>query len=191
MPKSAKEQIIAMLLTVLFIWACGPAAAAVQIKGQVQGGGGPIANSTVTLWAASANAPSQLAQVQTVARTQKTELKASSLRCPSQKHLELVVYARGGLTQPCCSLFAGYKVPALRLADWRHHTVADLRDQQLGDPFFLILREHGFQRIYEIVRAQDPDLYKLLPAYGSASSVCHFCSIVMGGPLGARVRLRR
>ena len=66
MPKSAKEQIIALLLTAgLFVWACGPAAAAVQIKGQVQGGGGPIANSTVTLWAASANAPAQLAQVQT------------------------------------------------------------------------------------------------------------------------------
>ena len=31
----------------------------------MQGGGGPIANSTVTLWAASANAPSQLAQVAT------------------------------------------------------------------------------------------------------------------------------
>ena len=32
------------------------------IEGQVQGGGGPIASSTVTLWSASANAPSQLAQ---------------------------------------------------------------------------------------------------------------------------------
>ena len=71
MPKSAKAQIIAMLLTaVLFVWACGPAAAAVRIEGQVQGGGGPIAKSTVTLWAASANAPSQLAQVQTDANGQ-------------------------------------------------------------------------------------------------------------------------
>jgi hypothetical protein len=66
MPKSAKEQIIAILLTsVLFVWACGPVAAAVRIEGQVQGGGGPIASSTVTLWSASANAPSQLGQVKT------------------------------------------------------------------------------------------------------------------------------
>ena len=66
MAKSAKVQIIAALLTAgLFGWACSPAEAAVQIKGQVQGGGAPIANSTVTLWAASANAPSQLAQVAT------------------------------------------------------------------------------------------------------------------------------
>ena len=66
MPKSAKEQIIAILLTaVLFVWACGPVAAAVRIEGRVQGGGGPIANSTVTLWSASANAPSQLGQVKT------------------------------------------------------------------------------------------------------------------------------
>src|SRR5262245_62334578 len=50
---------------ILFVWSCGPAAAAIRIEGQVQGGGGPIANSTVTLWGASANAPSQLAQVQT------------------------------------------------------------------------------------------------------------------------------
>ena len=64
MPTNAKAQFIATLLTAgLFVWACGPAAAAVRIEGQVQGGGGPIANSTVTLWAASANAPAQLAQV--------------------------------------------------------------------------------------------------------------------------------
>jgi hypothetical protein len=30
---------------------CGPAAAAVRIEGQVQAGGGGIANSSVTLWA--------------------------------------------------------------------------------------------------------------------------------------------
>ena len=44
---------------------CNPAAAAISIEGQVQGGGAPIANSTVTLWSASASAPSQLAQVKT------------------------------------------------------------------------------------------------------------------------------
>src|SRR5262245_56625331 len=50
---------------ILFVSTCDPAAAATRIEGQVQGGGGPIANSTVTLWGAGANAPSQLAQVQT------------------------------------------------------------------------------------------------------------------------------
>src|SRR5262249_9203196 len=50
---------------ILFVSTCDPAAAAIRIEGQVQGGGGPIANSTVTLWGAGANAPSQLAQVQT------------------------------------------------------------------------------------------------------------------------------
>jgi len=42
-----------------------PAAAAESLKGQVLGGGAPISNSTVTLWAASAGAPKQLAQVRT------------------------------------------------------------------------------------------------------------------------------
>jgi len=36
-----------------------------QIRGQVLGGGAPVANSTVTLWAASAGAPKQLAQART------------------------------------------------------------------------------------------------------------------------------
>jgi len=65
MPKNAKAQFIAALTVGLFVWAWSPAAAAVRIEGQVQGGGGPIANSTVTLWAARANAPSQLGQVKT------------------------------------------------------------------------------------------------------------------------------
>ena len=44
---------------------CGPAAAAVRIEGQVQAGGGAVANSTVTFWGASAGEPKQLAQTQT------------------------------------------------------------------------------------------------------------------------------
>jgi hypothetical protein len=43
----------------------GSAAAAVNIEGQVQAGGGPVAHSTVTLWAASTSAPKQFAQVTT------------------------------------------------------------------------------------------------------------------------------
>ena len=38
---------------------------AADIKGQVLGGGAPIAKSTVTLWEASADAPKQLAQTKT------------------------------------------------------------------------------------------------------------------------------
>jgi hypothetical protein len=39
-----------------------PVAAAVNIQGQVQAGGGPLSNSTVMLWAASSGEPKQLAQ---------------------------------------------------------------------------------------------------------------------------------
>ena len=42
-----------------------PASAAERIQGQVLGAGAPIANSTVTLFAASAGAPKQLAQAST------------------------------------------------------------------------------------------------------------------------------
>ena len=41
------------------------AIAAVNLSGQVLGGGAPVANSTVTLWAASAGAPKELSQART------------------------------------------------------------------------------------------------------------------------------
>jgi len=66
MIKIGKALIIATLVAVgLFGWTYGPAAAAVRIEGQVQVGGGPVAETTVTLWAASATAPRQLAQTET------------------------------------------------------------------------------------------------------------------------------
>ena len=55
----------ALAMCGLFGWACNPAAADVRIEGQVQAGGGPLANSTVTLWEANAGDPKQLAQTQT------------------------------------------------------------------------------------------------------------------------------
>src|SRR5262245_10441542 len=42
-----------------------PAATALSIDGQVQAGGDAVAGSTVTLWAASAGEPRQLAQART------------------------------------------------------------------------------------------------------------------------------
>ncbi len=52
----------ALALCILF--SIGQASAA-DIKGQMMGGGAPVAQSTVTLWAASAGAPKQLAQTKT------------------------------------------------------------------------------------------------------------------------------
>ena len=45
--------------------ACMPSDAAVRLDGQVQAGGGPVANSTVMLWVASAGEPRQLGQTRT------------------------------------------------------------------------------------------------------------------------------
>ena len=42
-----------------------PALAAISLNGQVLGGGNPVANSTVTLWAATASAPAQMGQAHT------------------------------------------------------------------------------------------------------------------------------
>jgi hypothetical protein len=48
----------------MFAWVAG-AVTADALEGKVLGGGQPIANSTVTLWAASAGAPQQLGQGRT------------------------------------------------------------------------------------------------------------------------------
>src|SRR5499425_1674547 len=61
----AQLMICVGLVVGLLSFTSGPAAAAVRIEGQVQAGGGPLASSTVTLWAASAGDPRQLAQTRT------------------------------------------------------------------------------------------------------------------------------
>ncbi len=57
-----KATLVTLVASTLFL--AGRALAA-DIKGQVMGGGAPIAQSTVTLFAASAGAPKQLAQAKT------------------------------------------------------------------------------------------------------------------------------
>ena len=63
--KMDRTHIAAMLLTVGWLGLCGPAVAAVRIGGQVRVAGGPVASSTVTLWAASVGEPKQLDQTKT------------------------------------------------------------------------------------------------------------------------------
>jgi hypothetical protein len=58
------RQLPSISLALLTLLMSGQALAA-TIKGQVLGGGAPIANSTVTLWEASAGAPKQLGQTKT------------------------------------------------------------------------------------------------------------------------------
>ena len=57
--------IITASLGAMLLGAASYASAAVRIDGQVQAGGGPVANSTVTLWSGSAGEPKQLAQAKT------------------------------------------------------------------------------------------------------------------------------
>src|SRR5262245_33117994 len=64
--KIDRAQMATILLSVgVLSYACIPATAAGRVEGQVQAGGGPLANSTVTLWGASAGEPRQLAQART------------------------------------------------------------------------------------------------------------------------------
>jgi len=61
--KHSQTSVIAVLICCALL--TGSALAADSIKGQVLGGGAPIAKSTVTLWEASAAAPKQLGQSKT------------------------------------------------------------------------------------------------------------------------------
>lgn len=60
-----RQFVVGLLIFSCLVCASGPSAAAVRIEGLVQGGGGPVANSTVTLWAANAGQPRQLAHAST------------------------------------------------------------------------------------------------------------------------------
>ncbi len=53
------------MLSVAFLILAGSAVAADHLSGRVLGAGGPIANSTVTLWEASSNEPRKLAEAKT------------------------------------------------------------------------------------------------------------------------------
>jgi streptogramin lyase len=54
-----------LLIVGMLGFASAPTKAAIRIEGQVQAGGGPVANSTVTLWAASTGEPRQIGQTRT------------------------------------------------------------------------------------------------------------------------------
>jgi len=69
------------------------AQAAVRIEGQVQAGGGPLANSTVTLWAATVGEPKQLAQTKTRA---DGRFEIGSAATPG-KDVVLYLVAKGGV----------------------------------------------------------------------------------------------
>ena len=71
----------------------GSASAATSIAGQVQAGGAPVAASTVTLWAASGDAPKQLAQAKTADDGTFT-LALDAAAAPGQS---LYLIAKGGV----------------------------------------------------------------------------------------------
>jgi hypothetical protein len=83
---------MSLVLVVSGLLLAGTASAAGKLKGQVQGGGAPIASSTVTLWAASAGAPKQLAQAKTGA---DGRFALSAARAPGKDAI-LYLVAKGG-----------------------------------------------------------------------------------------------
>ena len=111
MLKVEKARMVAMLVTMgAMAWTCGSTAAAVRIEGQVQAGGGPLANSTVTLWAASAGEPRQLAQART---NNDGGFELSSQESPGADVI-LYVTAKGG--EPQASKGSGDNPAAALLA---------------------------------------------------------------------------
>ena len=96
------------VLAVSSLLFAGPASAADSLKGQVLGGGAPIANSTVTLWAASAGAPKQLAR----GRTGTDGRFALNATGAPGKDAVLYLVAKGG--QPAAAKVSGDN-PAIAL----------------------------------------------------------------------------
>jgi hypothetical protein len=91
MKHEAHVRSFAVWLAAMTLVAAAPAFAA-NLNGEVLGAGKPIAKSTVTLWAASAGAPKQLAQVQTDANGHFTV----ALPAASDPGTSLYLVAKGG-----------------------------------------------------------------------------------------------
>src|SRR5271165_7458854 len=79
-------------LAVLGLLVASPAIAAVRLNGQVLGAGAPIANSTVTLWAATSGPPARLGRARTGADG-RFSLNATT---EGAKDASLYLVARGG-----------------------------------------------------------------------------------------------
>lgn len=114
--------------------------------------------------------------------------EAAEFRCPGHAVQELVMYARDGLAQPCCSVYAGYDMPNLRIGDWRTQSVAELLDAQQGNGFFRVVADGGFRLLYEIIEDRAPDVRRRLPALRAALSPCHVCQMLMNGEDASRIR---
>src|SRR5208283_6172216 len=104
--KCYRKLVLGVLIVCVFL--AGAAFAADSIKGQVLGGGAPIAKSTVTLWEASADAPKQLGQTKTN-DDGRFEVRAKGAKSDSILYL----VATGGV--PKASRAAGGDNPAIAL----------------------------------------------------------------------------
>jgi hypothetical protein len=91
--------------------AVAPASAQQTLKGQVLGAGAPIADATVTLWAASAGAPAQLAQTRTGADG-RFALNAPGAR---GKGATLYLVAKGGTPKAAASKGANDAIALMAL----------------------------------------------------------------------------
>ncbi len=101
-------QISTTLALIIATLLCAFPSIAQQVTGRVQGGGAPIANSTVTFWTASAGAPKQLAQTRTGADGQ---FALNTAEAPD-KDAVLYLVAQGG--QPTANRASGDN-PAIAL----------------------------------------------------------------------------
>ena len=105
---AAAGKILLCALAACGVISSAPAFAADTLKGQVLGAGAPIANSTVTLFAAGAGAPRQLAQARTGADGRFTLTPASA----PARDASVYLVARGG--QPTAGKGSGNN-PAIAL----------------------------------------------------------------------------
>lgn len=121
-------------------------------------------------------------------RTKATAEEAAAFRCPGHAELEHVLYARDGMTMPCCGLFAGYATPALGLGDWRTRSLAESAAAHDSDPYFRTIADHGFARLYEQIATRDVETASRLPDPQELSTACELCARLMQSPDAARIR---
>ncbi|MBD3218117.1 MAG: radical SAM protein [candidate division Zixibacteria bacterium] len=117
------------------------------------------------------------------------ENRIKEFRCPCfHRGNDLVLYSQDGLAMPCCSVYSGYDMKALRIGDWRKNSVSELFDNQMSDGYYRVINDRGFIELYRLLKREIPSVFPKLPKLHNMLSACQCCKIIMNLPESQDIR---
>ena len=105
------------------------------------------------------------------------EIEKKRFICPAvNEGNDLTLYSNEALVMPCCSVFSGYDLPMIAIGNWKKERIEDLYDNLHSNGYYRIVKDFGFNFLYELIKDKSLDLYKELPDINRCNSSCELCS---------------